>query len=109
MQRTKTCARCGENKPATLEYFGENLRHLDRLQPHCRTCHAAVLAERRERKRRLSREWADANREKVRESSRNSYQKHRRSRLAYYRKWRQENKERINEYMRQRRQQQEVQ
>lgn len=44
MQRTKTCDRCGNTFPATTEHFGENLRHLDRLQPHGRTCHTAVLA-----------------------------------------------------------------
>lgn len=106
MQRTKTCNRCGQTFPATLEYFGENLRNLDHLQPHCRTCRASMLAERRQRKNERSREWAAANREKARESARNSYQKHRRSRLEYYRKWREENKERIREYHRQRREQQ---
>lgn len=106
MQRTKTCNRCGKTFPATLEHFGENLRNLDRLQPHCRTCRTAVLAERRQRKNERSREWAAANREKVRESARDSYQRHRRSRLEYYRKWREENKERISEYQRQQRGQQ---
>lgn len=102
MQRTKTCDRCGNSFPATTEHFGENLRKLDRLQPHCRTCRASVLVERRQRKNARSREWAAANREKARESARESYQRHRRSRLAYYRQWREENKERIREYQRQR-------
>lgn len=97
---TKTCDRCGHTKPATDKYFGTNLRNRDRLKEYCRACSPAVVAERKRRKAERSREWAQANRDKARESVKRSYERNRRERLAYMRRWRQANKERVAEYQR---------
>ena len=98
--QTKICERCQQAKPATEQYFDLNLRNRDRLKSYCRACSPAVAAERRKRRTEKSRQWAQANREKVRESARRTWQKTRSERLAYLRRWRAENKERIREYSR---------
>jgi len=98
--QTKICERCHVEKPAREKFFDINLRSPDRLKAYCRACSPAVNAERRKRKAERSREWARANREKARESTKRSYEKRRRERLAYLRRWRQENKEHIQEYQR---------
>lgn len=36
----KTCTKCGEEKPATLEYFYKHPQKRDGLTPRCRDCHA---------------------------------------------------------------------
>jgi hypothetical protein len=99
--QTKTCERCQREYLATEQYFDLNRRYKDQLKTTCRACGPAVAAERRKRKNERSREWARANREKVRESARRAWQKNRRERLAYLRRWREENQERIREYGRQ--------
>lgn len=96
MPTLKTCDRCGQAKPASETFFPYNGRNRDRLATYCRACSPAVAAERRRRKTERSREWAAANREKVRESNRKSYARTRRERLAYYRRWRQLNKARTD-------------
>ena len=106
MTATKTCEVCGQSKPATSDYFGPNLRYKDRLKLYCLTCGPIVAAERRKRKNERSRAWAEANRDKARESVQRSYWKSRRERLAYLRRYRQENRERIREYNRQYRERQ---
>jgi hypothetical protein len=98
MPHTKTCTRCGETFPATSQYFSDNLLYRDHFQPHCRKCGYVVKEERRQRKRERARAWANANREKVRESARRTYEKNRRQRLAYMARWREENKGHIKEY-----------
>jgi hypothetical protein len=100
MRHTKTCDRCGVAKPTTEKYFDTNLRSPDRLKTYCRACSPTVTAERRARKREKAREWAAANREKVRESVKRAYENNRAQRLAYMRRWRQENKEHIADYQR---------
>lgn len=98
--QTKICERCLQAKPATEQYFDLNLRNRDRLKNYCRACSPAVAAERRKRRTEKSRQWAQANREKVRESSRRTWQKTRNERLAYLRRWRAANQDRIREYNR---------
>jgi len=98
--KMKICERCNEEKPATHQYFGTNFRMPDQLSPHCLMCRYAVLVERRKRKNEKSRDWANANREKVREINRRTYENNKQERLAYMRQWRKKNRERINEYQR---------
>lgn len=98
--QTKICTHCHQEKPATQKYFGFNRRMPDQLSPHCLMCRYAVLVERRKRKNDKSRQWAAANREKVRETNRRTYANNRPERLAYMRQWRKQNRERINEYQR---------
>jgi hypothetical protein len=104
MTRTKVCERCGHSYPATFAYFGDNGRYSDGLALHCRACRTALAAERKQRKNERSKAWAQANRDKVRESARQSYQNTRRDRLAYMRRYRAANKENLNAYQREYRQ-----
>ena len=98
--QTKICVRCLQAKPATEQYFDLNLRNSDWLKSYCRTCSPDIEAERHKRKSEKSRQWAQVNREKVRESTRRTWQKTRSKRLEYLRRWRATNKEHIREYRR---------
>jgi len=44
---TKVCTKCGETKPATLEFFYGQKAHRDGLQPQCKVCRAACNAAHR--------------------------------------------------------------
>ena len=37
-RRTKTCSQCQRTLPATSEYFSQQVRSVDRLNPQCRDC-----------------------------------------------------------------------
>ena len=100
MSPTKTCERCGTTYPASETYFDLNLRYKDRLKPYCRRCSPAVAEERRQRKNARSRAWAQANRDKARASTRESYQRTRKDRLTYLRRYRAANQERLRQYAR---------
>ncbi len=39
MCKTKRCTKCGEEKPATLEYFGKNMSSKDKLICKCKSCY----------------------------------------------------------------------
>ena len=40
MCTTKTCTKCGEDKPATLEYYPIERRNVSGLRSNCRICYA---------------------------------------------------------------------
>lgn len=99
--KKKFCEKCEKEKPATAHYFAYNNNDDgDGFKPICRQCGYEIAAERRRRRSEKSREWARANREKVHESTKRSYEKNREERLAYMKRWREQNKEKINEYQR---------
>ena len=47
----KTCTKCGENKPATLEYFFRDTKTKDNLCCQCKTCRTKAVLAYRETKR----------------------------------------------------------
>lgn len=85
-QLTKVCSRCGEEKPATTEYFGIRKRRPDGLHIWCRKCEKAYQAEYREANRErveaTAKEWAEANKEKM---------------AAYKKQWAAENAEHLKQ------------
>lgn len=71
---TYKCAKCGQRKPRTTEYFWRDKRNLDGLRSCCIECGSKeqkARAERdKERNNELKRRWRDSNLEKYRESQR---------------------------------------
>lgn len=55
----KTCSKCGECKPATLEYFYKDKSRKGGLTPQCKACIQAYQHERqgRQQEREVSRAW----------------------------------------------------
>lgn len=94
MPRTKTCSRCGQEKP--VDAFDPGV--FGHPKQYCRACSPAVAAERRNRKREKAKEWARNNREKVRQSAKATYARNRAERLAYYSRWRKENADHVRAY-----------
>lgn len=66
----KTCAKCGEDKPATPEYFVRNGKV---LHSYCRPCYRAYRTQWREdnldRARKAEREWRARNPDKIKAKS----------------------------------------
>lgn len=88
---TKTCSKCGEEKPATTEYF---YRHLNGLRPDCKMC-----------KNKYSKQYYQANQEANREAKaeydRQRYRANREAKAEYNRQYRQANREAIAEQIKQ--------
>lgn len=69
----KTCSKCGQDFPATTEYFyPEKRRGPGALRSTCKTCSAIQVKATRdpEKKREYDQRWAEANRDKRRSSVR---------------------------------------
>jgi len=82
----KICIKCGEEKPATSEFFHSRKDSKSGLRNECKECvlkrHRESHVANRERNNERSRRWHTANKERAHENSR---------------KWREANKERCKE------------
>ncbi len=83
----KTCARCGESFPQTLEYFYQ--RPKGDWYSYCRKC-----------RRKVDREWRQSNPEKVRKGKRRYYEAHKDQCLERSRLWYEENRDHALEQQR---------
>ena len=106
--KKKTCNKCGDEKPATGEYFrkrkpGKYVNE-DGLNGQCKECESKQrkqhYEENRERLIKTAKEWNNNNKERVKENHR-EYLKNNREKLnAYAIEWanNEENRDRIKEY-----------
>ena len=115
----KTCSKCGDELPATVEYFYRNATGRDGMDAQCKKCSAQRTKEWQkknpDRVRENGRKWQKENLERRSASQRKSYWKNvdkvnerrrqqhkenpdRRRELA--RKWRRKNIDKIREYQR---------
>ena len=82
---TKVCTKCGEEKPATSEFFGRRGAHL-RLRAQCKVCRNAYkkrhYEKNREKYNALSKRWREENPEYV---------------VEYRKRYREENPEKLFE------------
>ena len=60
----KTCPKCGQAKPLTLEHWYPDARYKAVFRSPCRDCHQAYRAATKERKARVDRAWYDRNRDR---------------------------------------------
>ncbi len=98
---TKTCTTCGQEKPATAEYFTRYKASKDGFRSQCKVCKKladdAYREANREKERQRGRKYYDANREKVRARNNNWNKEHRQRMTEYQREWRAENEEEVKE------------
>lgn len=86
----KRCTKCGEEKPATAEFFYRQSPRKDRLRPECKICTGKAKSQ-----------WGADNRERILEYKRRYRQKNREERRAYMLQWHADNREGTKEYIRQ--------
>lgn len=102
MTQTKTCIRCGKEKPATEEYFYKTPKNKDGLMGKCRPCMLQSNKEwkeaNQERSYKLQKRWSQEHREQRRESTRRSYRKHVEKRLEAGKRWREKNPDKVRGY-----------
>ena len=77
----KRCPRCGEFKPATLEYFYKGAKWKDGFKPYCKKCQIKQAGEwrrnNRDRSNWMKKKTRDANIERYLERERKSHQRQR--------------------------------
>ena len=84
-QITKKCTKCGEEKPATLDYFHAYKRSTDGVRSACKVCRAKDNAARNEEITAKKREYYAKNKERLLVITRESYAKNAEKRRAYAR------------------------
>lgn len=93
----RCCTRCGEWKPATLEYFPKSYcASPDGLVARCRSCVSKNMQEYVNRRKAVDPEFAD----RIRERDRLNYHKNPEKDRASNKAWRERNKEQRAEYAR---------
>jgi hypothetical protein len=98
---TRRCTKCGEEKPATAEYFyRNNRRNKEGLFSHCIACHKKRHAENRERLNEINRQSYARHREERNAVSRAYHESHRADISQQKQQYYIENKERIQQYRR---------
>lgn len=82
----KRCTKCGEEYPATTEYFHRDAGRKDGLHAYCKACSCEQ-----------ARRWHANHREEHRERSRRYYEVNKESMKERARRWREANSERVRE------------
>jgi len=98
----KKCTKCGESKPATLEYFHAYKRSSDGVRSACKDCRSKDNAEHREERTAKKREHYAKNKERLLAIARQNYRKNAEKRRKYardnYHKNRDRNLDRMRKY-----------
>lgn len=88
---TKTCTKCKQTYPATIEYWHKDKNRKDGLSPWCKDCNCANAKKWKrnnpERKRELNRQWQQANPEKYKLSNQKWAEKNPEKIRAKSRRW----------------------
>ena len=92
---TKRCARCQEEKPATVEYFYRDAQKKCRLYSQCKSCCKKWREENREKRLASKKKYREENREEIRATRLKHYQENREEVLAIKKKWREKNPEKV--------------
>ena len=94
----KKCTKCGEEKPATREYFTCGKKH-DILGAVCKACAAKKMREYRKKNpdadKKAQKRWRTKNRGHLREYQRKFYATHCTAYREYQRRWRFEHRETV--------------
>mgnify|MGYP003111675838 CR=1 FL=1 len=97
----KVCIKCGEEKPATREYFYANKRNRDGLFSACKVCHDERTTQWRQANKEkiaeYNKQYHQANQEKVAERKKQYRQANKEKLLERSRQYHQENKEKVAE------------
>ena len=103
--QTKICTKCGQELPATSEYFYKDKTHKDGLVSFCKNCkeqyHKQYRQENKEKKSEYDKQYCQINKDKVKESQKQKYIKNIEKRKRYSRQRYKEKSEEIKEYWKQ--------
>lgn len=94
----KKCSKCGQEKPATREYFYINARKRDGLFSYCILCHKQAYADNRERKNAINRKSHARHRDERNAHMREYRDGHRDELKVKHQQYYLENKARIQQY-----------
>ena len=102
---TKICSKCGEEKPATTEYFRKAKANKDGLRGQCKVCQSEYDKQYRKKNKeniqQLKKQLYKENAEYYQEYNKQYYQENKEYFKQYRKQYRQENAEYHNEYMKQ--------
>lgn len=102
---TKICSKCGEEKPATTEYFRKAKANKDGLMGQCRDCikeyEKQYRQENKEYRKLYNKQWRQENKEYRKLYEKQWRQENKEHRKLYNKQWHQENKEYIKEHYKQ--------
>ena len=101
---TKICSKCGEEKPATTEYFGKDKRNKDGLNGQCKDCRKEYQCQWYKENKEKMKEYNKQRRQENKEYDKQYYKENKEEIKEYYKQYRKENKEEIKEYQNQWRQ-----
>lgn len=109
---TKICSKCGEEKPATTEYFRKAKTNKDGLRGQCKDCvkeyNKQYREENKEEIKELNKQWRKENKEEIKEYNKQYYKENKEEikekKNEYNKQYYEENKEKRNEYLKQYRQ-----
>lgn len=100
----KRCTKCGEEKPATNEYFNRDRQKADGLRPECKQCQRqhqrAQYATNPDKINERNKRWRDANIERARWLVRQRYAANPEKFLAHNRRWYADNRKQVLEQSR---------
>ena len=89
---TKKCTKCGEEKPATAEYFTRDSQMKRGFRSQCKSCGHKYYAERdREQMRAYRKQWCEENPEKKRVGQKKWLEEN----PEYHKKYREKNREKV--------------
>lgn len=97
MAQTKICTKCGQEKPATAEYFHKRKDARDGLVGQCINCVQERRAKNRDSNREACRRYRNKNIEKARAREREYGRKNREAKKEYNKKYYAANKELLNQ------------
>ena len=96
MSTTKACTQCGEEKPATIEYFVKSSRVKSGLAASCKVCQKAYREANKKRLREYNKRRYHSNKE-ARSAEAKVYREANKEKIAAYKKaWREANKKRLS-------------
>jgi hypothetical protein len=103
--KTKTCSKCGEEKPNTSEFFHKRKETKDGLRKDCKICAGKRVKKHREENRdkclQYSRDYYKENKDKVLAGQKTYYKKNKKAVLATNKRWADKNKQKVRDYQKQ--------
>jgi len=94
----KKCTKCGEEKPATLEYFHRKTKTKDGLQYSCKQCNKAYREANKEYYKEYYKAYNEANKESLKEYKKAYNEANKESIKEYSKAYYEANKESLKEY-----------
>ena len=92
----KICTGCGEEKPATAEYFYRATKEKSGLASWCKSCKKKYYEENREKVSAGMKKYYEENREKISARKKKYYEENREKILAGVKKYNEENREKVS-------------